>query len=153
VTSKRHEIQAALVTRLQSITTANGYPVEIAKVVCDAIPMGLDLQAHDLPAIFVLDEGAENQHEMQVLDVAWGFRLQLIETSADDERVSLIIRSVLKALYADSSSAQRTDAFRFHPSVTWVELLDVDSDLHMIEANRMAAITLIVHYRTTAWDY
>lgn len=154
MTNKRTTIGKAIRDRLATITTANGYDVGIKKVFFDAIPMGLELKVTDLPAIFMLDEGAPYAHEQGCLNVAMSLRLQIWhDGKRTDEQMHDHIRAVAKAIYADHPTANRLDAWRtFHPSMVWVELVGDEGDLHMIEANRVATLNLIVHYRTTPID-
>ena len=52
--SLKEQIQLGLVTRLQSITAANGYDTDVVNVYSDEIPMGLNLDEYELPAILVV---------------------------------------------------------------------------------------------------
>lgn len=150
--SKRAQIMEALGERLAKVTAANGYPQTIKKVYVDEIPLGLKLEPQQLPAIFVLDDQDLNRHEQQALDLAWKIELQLVLPRVKDSVVHEHVRSIVKAIYADSPTAEGTMGMRFHPAVTWVELLTISSDLNMIEANRLASIEILVHYRGKPWD-
>lgn len=154
MSNKRTTIAKAIRDRLATITTAAGYPATIKRVFFDDIPMGLELKGTDMPAIFMLDEGAPYIHEQGCLNVAMSLRLQVWDTGKKtDEQMHDYLRAIAKAIYADSPSANRLDAWRtFHPAMTWVELVGDEGDLHMIEANRVATLNLIVHYRTTPID-
>lgn len=153
MTSVASQIGQALKARLETITALAGYPVPLKKVFFDKIPMGLELSDAQLPVAFLLDDGASYSHQHSRLDVARAFRIQLVNVeSASDETMSEMIREVAKAVYANSPTATVEGAFRFHERVVWVELSDDESDLHMIEANRIAALRLIVHYRTRPYD-
>lgn len=152
-TSLRSDIGLALKARLASITTANGYPVDVKKVFYDEIPLGLELSPEDLPAIFLLDDGASYEHEHGLLNVARAFRVQLVDQGeATDEAMNLLIRCVGKAVWANSATAQIQDAFRFHERVYQVDIDTDETDLHMIEGNRIASAQMIVHYRTRPYD-
>lgn len=147
------EIGLALKARLETITAINGYAVPLKTVYYDKIPIGLELGDGQLPVAFVLDDGAVYDHQHQQLTVQRTFRIQLVNVeSATDATMLAMIREVAKAIYANSATAEVQGAFRFHERIVWVELLDDDGDLHMIEANRIAALRMIVHYRTRPYD-
>lgn len=153
MSSIRSAVGLALKARVETITTANGYPVGFARVFYDKIPLGLELTPEDMPALFVLDDGAAHQHLHGVIEVARAFRFQIIDKEeSSDERMNLLIRLVAKAIWANSPSAQVQDAFRFHERVYQVESESDETDLHMIEGNRIASARIIVHYRTRPYD-
>lgn len=152
-TSIRSQVGLALQTRLQTITTANGYDVGIRNVYYDTIPMGLELAPEDMPAIFLLDDGATYEHEHKVVNVSRAFRMQIWDAGGvSDDVMNSYIRAIGKAIYADSPTAQVTDMFRIDPSVYWVQMDSDETDLFMIEANRIATTRYIVHYRTRPYD-
>jgi hypothetical protein len=151
--SLRSAIGLALKARLESITTANGYPAEAKTVWYDKIPMGLELEAHQMPALFLLDEGADIQHVQQQVDIARSFRVQIIaEDTATDEDLEEVVRLVAKAVWANHPTATVDDQYRFHPRVYQVSMASDETDLHMIDANRIATVRMIVHYRTKPYD-
>lgn len=146
-------IGLALKARIETVTTGNGYVRGFARVFFDKIPMGLELGPDDLPACFILDDGATIQHQHQFLEIQRSYRLQIVDKDeASDEDMAELIRAVAKGIYANSPTAQVQDQFRFTDRVVWVELSGDDTDLHMIDANRIAALRLIVHYRTRPYD-
>ncbi len=151
--SKRAAIQDALVGRLESITAANGYDVTVQQVYADKIPMGLELEDFNMPAVFVLDEGAAYEHDFKMMKVARSFRLQLVmREDATDSDVGDVLRAIAKSIWANHATAEVMDAFRFHELVYWVEMTEDETDLHMIESNRIATAKMIVHYRTKPYD-
>lgn len=152
--SVRSAIGQAVKARIQTISAVNGWGLPVKGVYYDKIPMGLELGPEDLPAIFVLDAGADITHEHHLVQVELAFRLQLVDIDeATDDRINEMIRQIAKAFYADSPTAERTDAFRsLHPKVWQLTMVRDETDLHMIDANRIATMTLIVHYRTSPYD-
>lgn len=151
--SLRSEIFTAFATRLQSITAANGYPIPIKRVFFDKIPLGLELTPEDLPALFALDDGATMEHQHQIVDVALALRVQIVDAEEQsDDRMNELLREVAKALWANSPTAQVQDQFRIHSRVYQMEMDSDETDLHMIDGNRIATTRLIVHYRTRPYD-
>lgn len=152
--SKRAAIGIAVRDRLKTVTMANGYPVDVRAVYYDDIPMGLELTPEQLPAVFLLDDGAVYGHQHGEVAVAVNYRLQVVDgDKSTDEAMHTIIRCLAKALYADSPAAAVVDRFRaLHPGVYQLDLAADETDLHLIEANRIAALRVIVHYRTKPYD-
>lgn len=154
MTSIRSEVGLGLKARLETITTANLYPIGVKKVFYDKIPLGLELLPEDLPALFLLDDGASMQHLHGLIEVARAFRVQIVDNEdATDDRMNELIRLVSKAIWANSPTAQVQDAFRsIHERIYQVEMDADETDLHMIEGNRIASVQMIVHYRTRPYD-
>jgi len=153
MSSIRSDVGIALKTRLETIKTANGYPVGFAHVFYDEIPLSLELSPEDLPAVFLLDEGGAYAHEHQVLNVTRSWRLQLIHgEEATDEQMNELIRMISKAIFANHPTANVQDAFRFHERVYQVSLETDETDLRMIEGNRIATVNLLTYYRTRPQD-
>lgn len=152
--SKRSAIGQALRTRLKTILTTGGWPLSVKEVYYDKIPMGLELAPEELPAFFLLDDGAVYTHEHQAMVIAHKYRLQIVDTDEQpDDRMNELIRLAAKAIYADSPTAERTDAFRaLHPAVFDFWLDEDETDLHMIDGNRIATLRMIVHYRSRPYD-
>ena len=110
--SIKGQISQALSSRLASITTANGYLTNVKKIYSDKIPMGIQLNKQQLPAIFVLDGADLIDMQMGVVAGNWDFRLQLWHAEVGDIAMNEFSRDVFKSIYADSASASRVDAFR-----------------------------------------
>lgn len=154
MSSVRSQVGLALRTRLASITAANSYPIEIKQVYYDKIPLGLELTPEDLPALFLLDDGADTKHLHGVIEVARQFRVQIVDQEdSTDDRMNELIRLVAKAVWANSATAEVQDQFRsIHERIYQVEMVGDETDLHMIEGNRIASTQMIVHYRTRPYD-
>jgi hypothetical protein len=153
MTDLRTSVGEALKTRLETITTANGYDLTVKKVWFDDIPLGLGLSPEDLPALLLLDDGASFTHEHQLVNVQLAIRVQIVESEeAPDNRLNAIIRAIGKAVWANSAVAEVQDQFRFHPKVYQVAMESDETDLHVIDGNRIATTRMIVHYRTRPYD-
>lgn len=151
--SLKSKILHGLADRLATITTDNGYSLTVKNVYHDLIPLGLDIAAHKVPAILLLDNDDIVQHEFQALNNAWSIDLQLIHGKVDDKTMLDYVRQVGKCIWANSATIPTTDGFRgINPSITWIELRRIQGDLHMIEANRFAIIEIVVHYRTKTFE-
>jgi len=148
------QVVQAIVDRIDQVKTANGYPRDIKRIFYDKLPMGLELQPHEMAAVLVIDEGARLKHDKLRLDIDQTLRLQLIlERDEKDEAIYELFRSIIKTLFANSPGAERIDGFRgIHPSITQLVFLDYQTDLHMIDSNRIATMRLSVQYRTKLFD-
>lgn len=151
--SVRGDILVAIGERLSKITADNGYTTDVKKVYFNKIPMGLDLQPHEIPSIFLLDRVDILNTQQAVIEGQWEFDLQLWNNEVEDTTMLQFVRDVYKALYADSPTVQMNGAFRsIHPQVVEIIPLSISSDLHMIEANRVTVVTFKVRYRTKLFD-
>lgn len=148
----RSQVGLAFKARLEKVTEDNGYDHTIKAVYYDKIPMGLELLDHQLPALFLLDEGANHTHEHQTMDIAVSYRIQLVHGQVTDQVLQEIQRAIARVIFADSPVIDRTDQYRIHTRVYQIEMVDDETDLHMIEANRIATMRFIVHYRTKPYD-
>lgn len=146
-------IQANLVARLKSITTANGYETNVKQVFSDNIPMGLDLDSFQLPAIFVIPGDDETEMKHQCRHGHWQMELQLWHNEVSDATMQRFVRDVYKAIFAGSPTGQINNGFRtIDPALYDVDPGIIRSDLGMIEANRCFWITLVLHYTSKLYD-
>ena len=151
--SLKGRILDAFATRLAKITTANGYDTNVINVYSNEIPMGIQMNDYELPAIFLLDGPDNFITEHQKLVGAWDLRLQLWHNRVSDKTMMDFVRDVFKVIYADSPTAQRQDMFRgFVPEIHEVIPLSNSPDLNMIEANRVTELSFLVKYRTPLYD-
>lgn len=152
--SVRAQICQGVADRLETVKTSNGYTTNIRRILYDDVELGMDLKVQHMPAIIVLDEGVSWNHQLSSLDGQQSLRLQLVlAEGSKDEDIHEMIRDVAKALFANSPTSERVDGFRtIHPKIKWIQLTDDITDLHMIRANRIATLRLLVHYRTKPWD-
>lgn len=145
----RGEIVEALAARLASIKASNGYATDVQEVYYDQIPMGIRLPSYKLPAIFLLERADALVTEHKVLKGDVTYDLQLWHNDEiGDVTMTNFVGDVFRAIYANSATAQREDAFReLHANLVRVVPVAIESDLNMIEANRVYGVTFTVEYR------
>jgi hypothetical protein len=120
--------------------------------------MGLDLDVWELPAILVITDDDKPIREHGCIRGRWEIELQLIHKQVPDSTMDQFVRDVCKAIFANSPTAQRVDAFKgpppagIHASVYNIGLLSIVTDLNMIEANRFYGVTLLVEYSTKLYN-
>lgn len=152
--SRKARIQQALVDRIKTVTNANGYDTNVVNVYSDEIPMGLSLDEYELPAVLVIAGKDKPKHEHGCLVGNWLIELQLIHKATVGDSVMLdFVRDVNKAVYANSPTVHRNDAWRTfdgQPHAIWI--VELDTDLNMIEGNRFAGITYMVNYHSKPTD-
>jgi hypothetical protein len=147
-------IMQSLVTRLRTITTANGYNTNVQKVFGDEIPMGISLEEYELPAIFVINMKSNYQYQQSCVIVKTIYELQLIHNATvGDSIMSNFKRDIARAIHADSPAVKRTDAFReFEGKPTSARMVDNEPDLYMIDANRIYCFQWEFEYHAHATD-
>jgi len=143
----REDILTALGTRLATITNANSYTTDVKNVFFDEIPMGIDLQQHQVPAIFILDRADNFRMIHKVIEGSWEFDLQLWHNRVSDNTMNRFSGDVFKAIFANSATALVQDQFRLTDRVFEIVPLNIASDLNMIEANRITEISFTLKYR------
>lgn len=148
------DIQVAIATRLQSLTAANGYGTDVRSVYHDEIPMGLELNDYQLPAIFLVDNITPIAMKFPIAEQNWQFTLQLWHNRVSDQVMWDFIKDVMKCIYANSPTAQRHDAWRsIHDKIIQIKPLSVAADLNMIEANRVYVLSFELMYRTELFSF
>lgn len=149
----RAEILTNIAQRIATVLATNGYSTDVKKVYYDTIPMGIDLNTYELPAVFFIDRQDNLSTQFPQLVGLWDFDLQLWHNEVGDVTMADFVRDVFKSIYADSPTAQINGSFRaIHPSIVEIKPLSISSDLHMIEANRVVIVRIQVHYRTKLFD-
>lgn len=152
--SLRNDIKVALAARLATITTANGYSTNVMSVYSDEIPMGLELEAQEVPAILLIAADDTMIRKAQNVTFGeWQFAIQLVHEEVSDTIMHNFIADVSKAIFANSSTAQRLDEYRkINSAIYDMDIIKIEPDLNMIEANRFAIIHLVVRYTTQLFN-
>lgn len=158
--SVRDGIKTAIINKLKTIKTSVGYGTDVSKVYGadsdsfeDNIPMGLDLEEFNLPAILVITGDDKPEMKQGCLYGHWHYELQLWHNDVSDEKMNVFVRDVYKCLFAGSSAAQRKNAFRsLHPNLHDITPAPIGSDLNMIDGNRCYIANFIIEYATQLWD-
>jgi len=144
-----NEIQQGIAQRLATITVANGYSVDVVNVYYDVIPMGLELEEFELPAIFLLTNRNKIERKVGCNENTIIFELQLIHLANEpDSTMFNFVGDVYRAIYANSPTADVVTEYRtIHNSIYDIKSNGPEFDLNMIEANRFAILDLQVNFR------
>ncbi len=127
-------------------------------VFADEIPMSLDLDEYQLPAILVIGTHDKLERSHQWAKGNWEIEMQLIHGEVNDAVMHRFVRDVGKVMFADSPTAARNEAWRgpqpsgIHESVYNIWMQDIESDLNMIDANRFFIVNFLVQYQTRPHD-
>lgn len=152
----KSDIQAGLVAMLDKISPANGYTTETVTTFYNNIPFGLDLEPDKLPAILVIAGDDLPTMKQGCYYGHWQFELQLWHKRVDDSVMDQFVRDVYKAIWAGSPTATRNDAWRgplgIHESVYSVRPLKTETDLNMIEANRLYITHIEVNFSSQLYN-
>lgn len=155
----RGEIIDNLAARLENITTANGYSTNVVKVHHDIVPMSLELDESEVPAIFVMEGPDDVRQQHGCILGQWEVDLALVhlgeKTNNDMNR---FVRDVYKCIFANSATAEVVHAVKgdppngIHKAITHISPLPIIPDLNMIEANRYYELSILIHYRTKPYN-
>lgn len=143
------DIQTGLATRILTVKTVNGYTTNINNVFYDKIPMALELEEYELPAVLLLLSNLTIERKIGCNENTANFEIQLIlPGEAGDSEVIQFASDVYKAIYSDSPMVVNINGIRtIHPAIFDVKSDNIEFDVNMIEANRFAMITLQVMFR------
>lgn len=146
------DVVGALATRLRTITLANNYPVELKKVFDGRMPMSMDLQKHEMPAVLIFLGPNEFKREQGMVNNFLKVNLEIVAPQVADDLMHQYVRMLGKCIFANSPTGKTNSDFRFHPSVVecWIE--SVNTDFNMIEGNRIWEVVLMIHYRSRFTD-
>lgn len=151
--SIRAEIGSAIAAKLGEIKTANGYGTDVKAIYFDKIPMGMQLEPHELPAILLLSGDDRPKLKNSCLFGEWEFYIQLIHSDVADSVMDQFVRDVFKNIYAGHPTAQISAAFKsLHSAIYDIDPITIEPDLNMIDANRCYVVGLIVKYTTKLYN-
>lgn len=147
--SKGSLILTALKTRLESITLAHGYRVDIKEVKLNTIDINMNYPSSDLPKIAILNDKARNEQAVSAQYVnnmnVW---LQLVaEPEWTDLQMEDFKSDIRQALFGDSPSASGNTGITLGGKITRIDMGEEINDLHMLKVNRVSAMqfTLVSH--------
>lgn len=151
--SLKADILASVKTRLTSISEANGYSLSPKEVYVDEIPMGIQLNEYQLPAILLMEGVDTPTTQHRRVDGLMNIIIQLWHNRVGDVIMSNYVRDCFKAIYANSPTAEKEDEFRtIHPKVVEFIPLRITPDLNMIEANRVTELSFNIRYSSRLYD-
>jgi len=148
--SMRDEILNNLKTRLDLVKASNGYATDVFKVFKDEIPMGMSLEPHELPSILLIPGMTKiDPKPSNRINCEWTVYLQLIHGAATDTAMMNFVSDIGKAIFAGSPAADRQDDYRtIHHSIYKLDIVAIEPDLNMIEANRFFIVELNIKFTT-----
>lgn len=150
-TTIKCQITDAICNRLKSITTANGYCTDVKKVYFDKIPMGLTMQAHQLPAILYINVSTRSTTELGgCRETICSVQLQLWHCDGtSDCTMNEFENDIMAAIYANSPTLATNSAYRsLHPSLVSIDHDSTEFDLYMLDANRVSCVNMLIKYRS-----
>lgn len=152
MTAVSSSVTQALVARLGTIKTSNGYVSNISKVFYplnsgDYQQMGADLAEQDMPAI-IFYQGpveVEPQHHLNTMHAV--YYLELVQPWVPDASMWQLVSDIGKAVWGGSPTADENTNFRFHEKVVDIQMKNVVPDFGMLQGHRIWVVVLLVQYR------
>jgi hypothetical protein len=139
------DIAAALVARIELVTTANGYSQDLKTVTFDKVKINiLDYDDYELPAVQLIDLSALYSHEMSRSKTSWSIALEICMRTT--QNLGTVSQVDLWNLQEDVVRAIMAEPNLGVTGVIHVRLLDAVTDLHMLEPNYIATVGLEVLY-------
>lgn len=151
--SRGRDIIAALKTRLEKITVANGYGRDIKQVRLSRSGMDLDIPPQDCPIIEIYQEAVKTEHGASShLIVDLDVMLLLIDKKdATDEDMEDFQAAVRACLYADSPTGGGNSGITLGGLVTKMAWNGSVYDLNLIEANRRCVMEWTIRSHQTTY--
>lgn len=141
--SNGSDILTALKSRLQSITTTNGYGRTIKSVRLSRSGMDLDIPPQDCPLIEIYQESADVESGASAhIIVTYTILLLLIDKKDQtDEAMEDFQADIKAAIYGDSPSASGNTGITLGGKAVKCQWIATDYDLNLIQANRRMVMT------------
>jgi hypothetical protein len=143
---------SALKARLEKITNANGYAVDVKTVRLNRSAMDLDVPDQECPLIDIIQDGTTPEHgaSSHIKDETDFILLLVHGKDVDDLVMEDFVADVRACLYADNPNGTGNTGINLGGTVTKMQWKGLVYDLNMIAANRRYAMTwtMIKHYST-----
>lgn len=157
MTYKQNDILQAIKTRLETIKTVNGYPINVTKVNSGKGLLTLNLNKDQLPLIDIVNGGLEIEQNYigQTIKVRMPITLRLVmKKEAVDQDLIEFQSCVLRAIFNNNFNPQlgEKDAMKLNGLVSHMLLEAIHPDYNMIEANRMHDININVFFSINIID-
>ena len=142
----KSQIADALVARINLVTVANGYTMDVKYVKFDKIKLNIqDYQNHELPAVQLIDLSKNFEHSMSQSESKWFIAIEMVMRTTEQlgtvDQKSLwdfeedVMRSIMKVPRLGLSFVRH------------VKLVDAQTDLHLHEPNYVATLGIEILYR------
>lgn len=154
---KQNDILNAIKTRLETISVANGYPINVRKINSGKGLITLNLDKNLLPLIDIVNGGLEIEQNYigQSIKVRMPITLRLVmKKEATDSDLIEFQSCTLRAIFNNSFNPQlgEKDAMKLGGLVSHVLLDSIHPDYNLIDANRMHDININVFFSINIID-
>lgn len=154
---KQNDILNAIKTRLETISVANGYPINVRKINSGKGLITLNLDKNLLPLIDIVNGGLEIEQNYigQSIKVRMPITLRLVmKKEATDSDLIEFQSCTLRAIFNNSFNPQlgEKDAMKLGGLVSHMLLDSIHPDYNLIDANRMHDININVFFSINIID-
>jgi hypothetical protein len=149
----------ALKARLESIKTANGYPMSVREVSVNVGEITFDLPSNRLPLIEVIQAPERYEHEAcGAVEIVTSVILRLVdERPKTDPDMEFFKSSVIRAIYGNSYNATGNTGIGLEDgqgrSIIFPRLVSCETDLNMVPGNRIYALLFELRSRRQTWKF
>ena len=154
---KQNDILNAIKTRLETISVANGYPINVRKINSGKGLITLNLDKNLLPLIDIVNGGLEIEQNYigQAIKVRMPVTLRLVmKKEATDSDIIEFQSCTLRAIFNNNFNPQlgEKDAMKLGGLVSHMLLDSIHPDYNLIDANRMLDININVFFSINIID-
>lgn len=153
--SDEAKLLEAIKTRLESITIAGGYPVAVRTVIINYGVLNINVDKTKTPLIEVVQGPEEYQHGVSgQLTVNENIFLRVVMAKGtSDVDLADLKACIIRCLFADTYAGQTNDGIRLDNYASYFQLVRCESDVGLVDANRIFSLQLSITRNTATWRY
>lgn len=146
---------AKLKQRLLSIKESNGYPLTVKKVTTTPV-LNATYDASQLPLIEIVQVDEQYEHNHAQIKVEKQIALRLVaQKNASDEYMETFKSAAVRSIFCNSyhyHTRQTQTSADFGDGFVQMRLLETQSDLGFIQANRVYVVLLQAIFNIAIWE-
>ncbi len=153
--SDEAKLLEAIKTRLESITTAHGYTIGVRTVVINYGVLNINVDKTKTPLIEVVQGPEDYEHGVGgQLTVKENIFLRVVMAKGtSDVELADLKSCIIRCLYANAFNGQTNDGIRLDNYASYFQLVRCESDVGLVDANRIFSLQLAITRNTATWRY
>lgn len=142
----KSQIAAALISKIENVTVANGYSLDVKTVKFDKVRLNIaEYTDNEIPAVQIIDLTRQFQHVRGKSDSRWILAVEMCLRS--NNTIGVVDQNKLWDFEEDVMRAIMKDPTLGLPFMYHVKLLDSATDLHLQGAEYISTLGLEILYK------